>query len=87
MDYTLQTPEERISLVKEILDEATFTTEKYLEILSDYIIFAMDKEEKKKKEILTENRLITVNKRECSLQELTDKFENGEDRGLQSYNQ
>lgn len=87
MDYTLQTPEERISLVKEILDEATFTTEKYLEILSDYIIFAMNKEEKKKKEILTENRLITVNKRECSLQELTDKFENGEDRGLQSYNQ
>lgn len=82
LDYTLQSPEERIQLVKQVIDEATFITDKYLEILSDYIIFAMDKEEKKKKEILTENRLITVNKRECSLQELTDKFENGEDRGL-----
>ena len=38
-------------------------TNQYLEILSDYIIiFAMDKEERKQKKILTENRMITVNK-------------------------
>ena len=39
----------------------------------------MDKEERKKKKILTDNRMVTVNKRETSFQGLADKLENGED--------
>lgn len=81
LDYTLKTPEERKKLVEQIIAETppSQLTDNYIEILSNYIIFAMDKEEKKKKEIITDNRLITINKRETSYQGLVSKFENGED--------
>lgn len=81
LDYSLQTPEERNELVKKIIDETPpeQLTNKYLEILSDYIIFAMDKEERKQKKILTDNRMVTVNKRETSFQGLAGQLENGED--------
>lgn len=81
LDYSLQTPEERNEFVKKIIDETPpeQLTNKYLEILSDYIIFAMDKEERKQKKILTDNRMVTVNKRETSFQGLSDRLENGED--------
>lgn len=39
----------------------------------------MEKQEKKQKKILTENRLTTVNKRETSFEGLVSQFENGED--------
>lgn len=39
----------------------------------------MEKQERKQKKILTENRLTTVNKRECSFEGLAQQFENGED--------
>ena len=39
----------------------------------------MDKQERKNKKILTDNRMVTVNKRETSYQNLVSKFENGED--------
>ena len=81
LDYTIQDPLQRAQFVGELL--AHFPkeqlTQRYVEILSDYIIFAMDKQERKEKRILTENRMITVNKRETSFQGLADKFENGED--------
>lgn len=81
LDYTLSTPQERNELVKKIIDETPpeQLTPRYLEILTDYIIFAMDKEERKQKKILTDNRMVTVNKRETSYQGLVSKFENGED--------
>lgn len=81
LDYTLQTPQERNELVKKIIDETPpeQLTNKYLTILSDYIIFAMDKEERKKKKILTDNRMVTVNRRETSFQGLAGQLENGED--------
>ena len=81
LDYTLQTAEERKNLVEQIVKQTPpdQITDKYMEILSDYIIFAMDKEEKKRKEIMTDNRLVTINKRETSYQGLISKFENGED--------
>jgi len=47
--------------------------------MSDYIIFAMNKKERREKKILTDNRLVTVNKRETSFEGLVDKLENGED--------
>lgn len=39
----------------------------------------MEKQEKKDKKILTDNRMATVNKRECSFEGLTSQLENGED--------
>lgn len=81
MDFSLATPEERIKKVEEII--ANTPSEKltpyYLEKLADYVIFAMDKEERRKKKILTSNRMITVNKRETSFEGLVGKLENGED--------
>lgn len=39
----------------------------------------MEKQEKKEKKILTDNRMTTVNKRECSFEGLAGQLENGED--------
>lgn len=81
LDYSLKTAEERKALVEEIVRQTppNQLTEKYIEILSDYIVFAMSKEEKKEKKIITDNRMITINKRETSYQKLAEGFENGED--------
>ena len=79
LDYKLESPQERNELVKKIIDETPpeKLTQRYLEILTDYIIFAMDKEERKRKKILTDNRMVTVNKRETSFEGLVGKLENG----------
>ena len=81
LDYTLKTPEERTALVNKIIQHAdpSQLTHKYLDILSDYILDARSKAEKKDRTILTNNRLVTVNKRETSYEDLVSKFENGED--------
>ena len=79
LDYSLQTPEERNELVKKILEENPNPSEKYLEILTDYLVLCMEKQEKKEKTILTENRMATVNKRETSYEGLVSQLENGED--------
>ena len=79
LDYSLETPEERNELVQKILAENPEPNEKYLEILADYLILCMEKQEKKQKKILTENRLMTVNKRETSFEGLVSQLENGED--------
>ena len=81
MDFSLETPEERNELVKKIIAETPSErlTPRYLEKLADYIIFAMDKQERKEKKILTDNRMVTVNKRETSFEGLVGRLENGED--------
>lgn len=81
MDYTLKTAEERAALVEKIIAATPqqHLTNRYLEILGDYIMGALTKEEKKSKLYLTDNRLITINKRETSFEGLAEKFENGED--------
>ena len=58
LDYSLSSPAERNELVKKILKENPDPGEKYLEILADYLIFAMEKKEKKEKKILTDNKQI-----------------------------
>ena len=81
LDYSIEDPEERVKLVEKIIENTPSErlNNRYLEVLADYIIFAMTKKEKKQKKITTENRLKTVNKRETSFQGLVSKFENGED--------
>ncbi len=81
LDYSIDDPEERVRLVEKIVENTPpeRLNNKYLEILADYIIFAMTKKEKKEKNINTDNRMVTINKRETSFQGLVGKFENGED--------
>ena len=80
LDYSLETPEERNQLVQQILAEMPEEpAPKYLEILANYLILCMEKQERKEKKILTENRMTTVNKRETSYEGLASQLENGED--------
>lgn len=83
MDYTIESPEERIKLVEQILAETPEPSPEYLEKLADYIIFCVAKQEKKQginNGIITDNRMVTINKRETSFEGLVSQFENGEDR-------
>lgn len=79
LDYTLESPEERKALVEQILQENPEVSDAYLEVLADYMILSMEKQERKEKKILTENRMATVNKRETSFEGLVAQLENGED--------
>ena len=65
--------------IQKILEENPEPNDKYLEILADYLILCMEKQEKKERQILTENRMMTVNKRETSFEGLVSQLENGED--------
>lgn len=49
LDYSLETPEERNKLVEKILEDNPEPNERYLEILADYLILCMEKQEKKEK--------------------------------------
>jgi len=81
LDYTIQDAAGRAAFVERLIAETPKEnlTPQYIEILSNYIITAMSKEERKEKNILTDNRMVTINKRETSYQGLVEKFENGED--------
>lgn len=79
LDYTIDSVEERKKIVEQILEEVPEPSEAYLEALANYLIMSMEKEERREKKILTENRLSTVNKREMSFEGLSMQFENGED--------
>ena len=79
LDYTIDSPEERLKLVNSILEETPNPSEQYLEILGDYLVLCMEKQEKKERKILTDNRMATINKRETSYEGLVGQLENGED--------
>ena len=61
LDYTIESPEERKALVEKIIAENPNLSSSYLEILADYLVLCMEKQEKKEKNILTDNRMATVN--------------------------
>lgn len=50
-----------------------------METLANYMIFCLDKQEKKERKIITENRKVTIDKRETSYEGLVAQLENGED--------
>ena len=81
LDYTIQDSAERVALVQKIIDNASPArlTPAYLEILGKYLVGNLTKQEKKEKMILTDNHMVTVNKREMSFEGLITKFQNGED--------
>lgn len=47
LDYTIESPQERNKLVEAILAETPNPSEQYLEILADYLVLCMEKEERK----------------------------------------
>ncbi len=72
LDYSLTTPEERNEFVKTLIEtDNSELTPVQLTTLADYILL----DEKKK----SDNKMVTVNKRETSFEGLVMKFENGED--------
>ncbi len=80
LDYTITDPSERIALVNQIIENTPSEkmTNKYLDVLADYIIFTMNKKENDKK-IITKNRKnATIDKRETSLEGLAMIFSNDE---------
>lgn len=81
LDYSITDPQERNKLVHKIIETAPpeKLTPFYLQVLSNYLVFAMTKKQKKEKMINTDNRMVTINKRETSFEGLVSKFENGED--------
>lgn len=81
LDYTLKSYADRVKLVEEILEENPNPSNQYLEIIGDYLINVIEKDEKEKgvRKTLTENRLVTINKRETSFEGLASQLENGED--------
>jgi hypothetical protein len=61
LDYTIDSVEERKKIVEQILA----TEDKpNLDRLADYLIMCMEKQEKKEKKIITDNRQVTIDKRE-----------------------
>ena len=82
LDYSVESPEERLKIVEKIIEENDNNlSSNYLEILGNYLILAVEKQQKKeaKRQILTDNRMVTINKRETSFEGLVAQFENGED--------
>ena len=79
LDYTIVDPQERNALVHKIVNSVPKSklTPYYLEQLTRYLV--IDAKAKKEKAILTDNRMVTVNKRETSFEGLISKLENGED--------
>lgn len=79
LDYTIESIEERNKKVHEIIDTVPSQklTPYYLEELTKYLTETPDN--KKEKKILTDNRMVTINKRQTSYEGLVSKLENGED--------
>lgn len=84
MDYSLETPEERVKKVEEIIANTPEErlTPYYLEKLAEYIVIPINKKERLENNILTSNHMITVNRRELSFEGLVERIsgENGENR-------
>jgi hypothetical protein len=72
LDYTIKSCADRVKLIEEILEENPNPNEAYLELMGDYLINAIEKEERANglRTNLTENRLVTINKRETSFEGL-----------------
>lgn len=81
LDYTITSPVERREYVNKMIQEIgeENLNDRTLEAMANYLVFCMETLEKKEKKILTDNRMTTVNKREASMEGLTEKLENGED--------
>lgn len=76
LDKNISTVEERVTYIKNLLLSIDSPTQKELSEMSDYILQG---DKKIQKYILTNNKMVTINKRETSFQGLASNFESGED--------
>jgi len=77
LDTTIQTQEERMEYIKNIMNSPEFRpTPWVLELLTNYVLFLKPKRDRS---IITDNRRKTLRKRETSAEGLKEKFETGED--------
>lgn len=76
LDMSIESVEGRKEYLYELLDSMDNPTGRELERMADYLIFASEIE--RRGPLLTANRMVTVNKRETSMEGLTDKLEGGE---------
>lgn len=80
LDYKIDNIEKRLKIVEQICeDHGDELTPYNLEQLGNYLVFQMEKEERKERKILTPNRMVTVNKRETSFEGVVSKFEKNKD--------
>lgn len=80
LDYKISCINKRKEIVDDICSEHKNDLTPYnLEQLANYLIYQMEKDERKKRKILTPNRMATVNKRETSLEGVVSKFEKNKD--------
>lgn len=79
LDTHLQSSEERLEFVNNWLLENPEPNEIEMEWIANYLVYPVDKEERRQRAILTDNRLVTVDKHETSYESLSAKFEAGED--------
>lgn len=88
LDYTIDSPEQRVEIVKKYCAETPLEQldSRTLEAFSNYIILAAEKEERRQGKIkaLSNNRAVTVKKRETSLEGMAATLASGED-GLYSF--
>lgn len=83
LDYTLSTIEERTEYVNYIINNTNQKklTNYYLQKLTDYILNA-----EKTKEILTPNRMATINKREVSIESIEENIQSEKCNGAELIN-
>lgn len=80
LDYKIDNIEKRLEIVEQICkDHEDELTPYNLEQLGNYLVFQMEKNERKERKILTPNRMVTVNKRETSFEGTVSKFEKNKD--------
>ena len=80
LDYKIDCLEKRRIIIEEICSEHVNELSNYnLEQLANYLIYQMEKDERRERRILTPNRMVTVNKRETSFEGVVSKFEYNKD--------
>lgn len=77
INYQLTDLNEQLAHLHELCRQDCTWTPNELRQMADYILAADDR--KQKREILTNNRMATINKRETSYQALSERLEGGED--------
>ena len=76
LDYSITNPQERLKYINNLLAERPFWSSRDLQKMADYLIFSCSNAGG---EVLTDNRLVTINRRETSFQGLAERLEGGED--------
>ena len=80
LSYKIDCTDTRLQIVESICEKHGDELSTYnLEQLGNYLVFQMEKEERRERKILTPNRMTTVNKRETSFENIVSKFEHNKD--------